>query len=107
MIDSSEPAPPRPEQLIAQFERELAVDPRTAAETAYALAFRYRDHDVNGSRRFDLAKQWAERAIELLDRLPSSTVDQVASGRLSVGSVPIPGLLHSGVVRERLSDVLV
>jgi hypothetical protein len=106
MIDSIEPAPPRPEQLIAQFERELAVDPRAAAETAYALAFRYRDHDVNGSRRFDLAKQWAERAIELLDRLPSSTVDQVASGRLSVGSVPIPGLLHSGVVRERLGDVL-
>jgi hypothetical protein len=97
---------PRPELLIAQFERELTTDPRAAAETAYALAFRYRDHDVDGSRRFDLAKEWAERAIELLDQQPSDTIDQVASGRQSVGGVLIPDLLHSGVVRERLSDVL-
>jgi hypothetical protein len=98
---------PRPELLIAQFERELATDPRAAAETAYALAFRYRDHDVDGSRRFDLAKVWAVRAIELLDQLPSDTIDQVTSGRQSIGTVPIPDLLHSGVVRERLGDVLV
>jgi hypothetical protein len=106
MIDSSGADVPEPRSLIAQFERELAVDPRAAAETAYALAFRYRDHDVDGSRRFDLAKVWAERAIKLLDEQPSDSVDQVVSGRLSVGSVPIPGLLHSGVVRERLGDVL-
>jgi hypothetical protein len=97
---------PRLELLIAQYERELTVDPRAAAETAYVLAFRYRDHDVNGSRRFDLAKLWAERAIEILDTLPSDTIDQVASGRQAIGSVPIPALLHSGVVRERLGDVL-
>lgn len=106
MIDPGAPSVSEPQLLIALFERERAVDPRAAAETAYALAFRYRDHDVDGSRRFDLAKVWAERAIELLDGLPSDTVDQVVSGRLSVGSVPIPGLLHSGVVRERLGDVL-
>lgn len=98
---------PRPELLIAQFERELATDPRAAAETAYALAFRYRDHDVDGARRFDLARVWAVRAIELLDQLPTDTIEEVASGRQSVGSVPIPDLLHSGVVRERLGDVLV
>ena len=97
---------PRPELLIAQFDREVDGDPRSAAETAYALAFRYRDHDVDGSRRFDLAKVWAVRAIELLDRLPSDTIDQVATGRQSVSSVPIPDLLHAGVVRERLADVL-
>jgi hypothetical protein len=97
---------PRPELLSAQFDSEIDSNPRTAAETAYALAFRYRDHDVDGSRRFDLAKVWALRAIELLDRLPSSTVEQVASTRQSVGQVPIPDLLHSGVVRERLADIL-
>lgn len=97
---------PRPEMLISQFDREAGSDPRAAAETAYALAFRYRDHDVDGSRRFDLAKVWALRAIELLDQLPSRTIEQVASTRQSVGAVPIPDLLHSGVVRERLADVL-
>lgn len=97
---------PRPELLIAQFDREVGTDSRAAAETAYALAFRYRDHDVDGSRRFDLAKVWALRAIELLDQLPSSTTEQVASTRQWVGAVPIPDLLHSGVVRQRLADVL-
>jgi hypothetical protein len=33
-------------------------------------------------------------------------VQDVASTRQNVGGVPIPELLHSGVVRERLSDVL-
>src|SRR5215470_1230760 len=94
-------------QLEAAFDSELTTDPRAAAETAYALAFRYRNQDVGGERRFDLAKQWATRAIELLDGLPSETIDQVLSTRQSVGGVPIPELLHSGVVRERLGDVLV
>jgi hypothetical protein len=96
-----------PLQLLeAAFDIELTTDPRAAAETAYALAFRYRNQDVAGERRFDLAKQWATRAIELLDSLPSDTVDQVLSTRQSVGGVPIPDLLHSGVVRERLGDIL-
>lgn len=96
-----------PGYLEAQFDQEVIRDPRAAAETAYALAFRYRDHDVDGTRRFDLAKVWALRSIELLDSLPSATVTDVASTRQSVADVPIPDLLHSGVVRERLGDVLV
>jgi hypothetical protein len=102
----SEHATPRPESLIAQYERELEADSRAAAETAYALAFRYRDHDVKGERRFDLAKLWALRAISLLDELPDDTVQDVASTRQTVGGVTIPGLLHAGVVKERLGDVL-
>lgn len=93
-------------QLEAQFNREIESDTRAAAEIAYALAFRYRNQDFEGSRRFDLAKTWALRAIELLDDLPSESIDDVASTRQSVGGVPIPELLHSGVVRERLGDVL-
>jgi hypothetical protein len=95
------------EQLEATFTHELATDTRAAAETAYALACRYATEYVGSDRRpFDIAKEWAVRAIELLDSLSSDTVDQVASTRLSVGGVELPGLLHSGVVRERLADVL-
>jgi hypothetical protein len=98
---------PSLEELQIEFNREVESDKRAAAETAYALAFRYRNEDVGGMRRFDKAKVWAERSIELLDSLPSSTLSQVASTRTAVSSVPIPDLLHSGVVRERLADVLV
>lgn len=94
------------DDLRAAFDRELVADKRAAAETAYALAFRYRNEDVDGRRRFDLAGVWATHAIELLDELPSDTVAQVASTRISVGGVSLPDLLHSGVVRERLGDVL-
>jgi hypothetical protein len=94
------------EELQIEFNRKVEIDRRAAAETAYALAFRYRDQDVGGCRRFDIAKIWAVRAIELLDSLPSTTIDQVASSRASVGGVSIPELLHSGVVTARLGDVL-
>ena len=94
-------------QLEATFEYDLATDIRAAAETAYALAVRYGTEYVGSDRRpFDIAKEWAMRSIELLDSLPSDTIDQVASTRMSVGGVELPELLHSGVVRERLADIL-
>jgi hypothetical protein len=83
------------DELAAAFERELTTNKRAAAETAYALALRYRNEDVGGRRRFDLAKEWAARSVKLLDKLPSETVDQVASTRQYVGGVPIPELLHT------------
>jgi hypothetical protein len=95
------------EELQVEFNRVLESDQRAAAETAYALAHRYRNEDVDGCRRFDIAKIWAERAVDLLDALPSDTVDQVASTRMYVGGVMLPALLHSGVVRERLADILI
>jgi hypothetical protein len=61
---------------------------------------------VDGGRQFDLAGVWATHAIHLLEELPSETLEQVASTRMSVGGVPLPELLHAGVVRERLADVL-
>lgn len=95
------------QQLETVYTQEVGTDMRAAAETAYALAFRYRNEDIGGRRDFDAAKDWAVRAIELLDTLPSDTVADVASTRQSVGGVTIPDLLHSGVVRERLGDVLI
>jgi hypothetical protein len=94
------------EVLQIQFNYEVGINKRMAAETAYSLAFRYRSEDVGGTRRFDIAKIWALRAIDLLDSLPSDTVAQVASTRSSVGGVPIPDLMHGDTVRERLNDVL-
>lgn len=94
-------------ELEALFNREVETSKRAAAETAYALAFRYRNEDVEGRRRFDMAKAWATRAIEILDSLPSDTLEQVAATRSSVGGVDLPGFLHSSVVRERLADVLI
>ena len=95
-----------PAELRAAFYAEAASDKRAAAETAYALSFRYRNEDIDGVRRFDIAGDWARRAITLLDELPSASLSDVASKRASVGGIPIPSLLHSGVVRERLGDVL-
>ncbi|WP_410662945.1 hypothetical protein [Amycolatopsis sp. lyj-84] len=93
-------------ELRAAFQAEFATNKRAAAETAYAIAFRYRNEDVDGGRQFDTAGDWARRAIEILDNLPTDSLTEVASTRASIGGVPIPGLLHSGVVRERLGDVL-
>lgn len=93
--------------LEVAFHREVFVDKRTAAETAYALACRYRTEYVECDQLpFDVARKWALRSIELLDALPSDTVEQVASTRLSVGGVDMPELLHADVVRERLADLL-
>jgi hypothetical protein len=95
------------EELESAYDREVRTNKRAAAETAYALAVRYRGEDVAGERRFDLAKVWAWRALELLDSLPSDSLEQVSSISSLVGGVPVPEFLHSGVVRERLSDILV
>lgn len=95
------------EELQTEFNRDVAIDKRAAAEIAYALAFRYRNEDIDGMRRFDMAKIWALRAIALLDSLPSATVHDVASTRQAVGGVLLPELLHSSLVRQRLNDVLV
>jgi len=95
------------EALELAFDRELVMNKRAAAETAYALAFRYRNEDVGGRRRFDLAKIWATRSIELLDLLPSDKIGEMSSTRQLVGGIPIPDLLHTGVVRQRLGDVLI
>lgn len=95
------------DELEIAFAREIEMDKRAAAETAYALAFRYRNVDVSGCRRFDLAGLWARRAIEILDALPSDALSSVAAERQYVGGVALPDLLHAGIVRRRLADVLV
>lgn len=94
-------------ELKAVFAHEIGTDKRAAAATAYALAVYYRNQDVKGYRRFDLAKYWANRSIDLLDALPSDKLDQIVSPAISIGGVPIPDFLYSDLVRRRLADVLI
>jgi hypothetical protein len=93
--------------LEMAFHQQILTDKRTAAETAYALAWRYRTEYVHCVRSpVEVARKWALRSIELLETLPSDTVEQVTSTRMSVGGVDLPELLHADVVRERLADLL-
>lgn len=94
-------------ELEAAFAREVASNKRVAAETAYVLALRYQTEYVEVDQpQVELARVWAQRAIDLLDSLPSESAEQVVSTRQWVGGVPLPDLLHSGVVRGRFADLL-
>lgn len=74
---------------------------RALAETAYALAIRTRDEGDFGK-----AQAFAREALAAAEELPSSSLDDVASGRQEVGGVPLPDLFHDGVVRARLEGLL-
>jgi hypothetical protein len=95
------------EELESAYDHELCTNKRAAAETAYVLAVRYRGEDVAGRRRFDLAKIWATRSLAILNSLPSDALGQVISTRMAVGGVPLPDVLHSGTIRQRLGDILI
>ncbi len=89
-------------QLVDEYEHAVASkDDRTAAEAAYALAIRMMD-----SGNYDGAHRYANACIDAIERLPSSTMDDVASTRPSVGGVVMPDYFHDGVVRSRLGGLL-
>lgn len=88
-------------ELEAAYEHELKTDRWAAAETAYALAVRYRR-----AWEPDKAGEWARKAIDLLNEMPSDSPDQVATRRVSVGGVVLPDFLHADLVRSRHADVM-
>jgi hypothetical protein len=93
---------PSIDDVVRQFEEERYYkDDRRAAEFAYALAVRYRY-----AGQTEEARRYAKTCLELLDGLPSATLEDVQSDRQSVGGVPLPELFHDGVVRNRLRDLL-
>lgn len=103
MEDEATPAPPPPiDELRKQYEEErFYQDDRAAAEYAYALAVRLRE-----AGELDEARRYAGECLTLAESLPSNTIDDVASSRLSIGGVPMPERFHDGVVRVRLADLL-
>jgi hypothetical protein len=94
--------PPSIDELRKKFEEEVYYcDDRAAAEYAYVLAVRLRSQ---GDR--DEAQKYARESLRFAERLPSSSLDDVSSPRLSLGGVPLPERFHDGVVRNRLQDLL-
>ena len=89
------------QELEAAFEHELRTDRWAAAETAYALAVRYRREWEPGK-----AGDWARKAIDLLSEFPADRLEQVVTKRSSVGGVPLPDFLHADLVRARHADVM-
>jgi hypothetical protein len=89
-------------ELKRQYDEErFYQDDRAAAEYAYALAVRLREIG-----HVEEARKYAGECLRLAEALPSATLDDVASGRLSVGGVALPERFHDGVVRSRLADLL-
>ncbi|MEQ7125347.1 hypothetical protein ABN034_12580 [Actinopolymorpha sp. B11F2] len=55
---------------------------------------------------YDDAHRYANECLAEVERLPSSTLDDVAATRTHAGGVPLPDYFHEGVVRERLGGLL-
>lgn len=90
------------QQVVDEFEQAQASnDDRAVAETAYALSVRAMDRGD-----LDNATHYARASFAAAERLPSSTLDDVASTRTRVGGVELPSYFHSGVVQARLGGLL-
>lgn len=93
--------PPIQDLLDEYNQAKRSGHDRVLAETAYALAIRTRDDG-----QFESAQQYAREALAVAERLPSGSLDDVASTRREVGGVPLPELFHDGVIRARLEGLL-
>ena len=102
MLDEEVAPRPSISEIRKQYEDErFFEDDRAAAEYAYALAVRLRE-----AGQASEARRYAEECLRIAESLPANTLDDVVSGRQSVGGVPLPDHFHDGVVRSRLSDLL-
>ncbi|MFF0227605.1 hypothetical protein [Streptomyces sp. NPDC004629] len=88
------------QELESIFQQELATDRWAASESAYALAFRYREEG-----NWEKSREWVKRCLQLLEGFPADTMEQVATRRMTVGGVALPNYLHEGVVRERFGEL--
>jgi hypothetical protein len=103
MVDEEIEQRPALSEVRKQYEDECYFqDDRAAAEYAYALAVRLREIGLLSE-----ARRFAGECLELAERLPANTLDDVVSTRTTVGGVPLPEHFHDGVVRSRLADLLV
>lgn len=86
---------------LEQAFNEIAIDnPREAAEVAFALACFYHEKDDIKAREF------AERSIKLFENCKTDTLEQCAAMHTFICGIPIPELIHEGVVRFRFADLL-
>jgi hypothetical protein len=100
-MEMETPPPTAIADLIKRFDEEVFYcDDKASVEYAYALAVRLRTEGHT-----DEARKYAYEALRLVQRLPDS-IDGATCNRISLGGVPMPELLHDGVIRSRLGDLL-
>ncbi|MEK7634606.1 MAG: nucleoside-diphosphate kinase [Patescibacteria group bacterium] len=84
------------------FESLKKVDPRNAAEHAYALAALYR-RDGNNEE----AIRFGREAIALFDKCPMETAEDCASRNVVIEGIAMPSsFIHQDVVRDRLKPLV-
>lgn len=87
--------------LQQKFNSLKGVDPRNAAEHAYALAMLSK-HDGNN----DQAVKFGNEAIALFNKCNMDTMENCASRNTTIEGVVIPDLIHQDVVRDRLQPLV-
>ncbi|MFJ5225404.1 hypothetical protein [Streptomyces sp. NPDC088400] len=88
------------QELESGFQQVLATNRWAAAESAYALAARYRDVGA-----WEKSREWVRQCLLLLEGFPSETEGQVATIHTSLGGVDLPNYLHEGIVRARFGEL--
>lgn len=88
--------------LEQTFESLKEVDPRNAAEYAYALAAIYR-RDGNNEE----AIRFGREAIALFDKCPMETAEDCAPRNVVIEGIAMPSsFIHQDVVRDRLQPLV-
>lgn len=83
------------ERLFVNLKQD---DPRRAAEVAFVLANKYLDAEETES-----AKTFGLESMRLFGLCKTDTLEACASLYRNLGGVNLPGLIHAGVVRNRLA----
>ena len=82
------------------FEDMRISDPRRAAELAYIVAMTAK---ANGDN--DKAIKFGKMSVKIFDELNVQTMEECAARYTVVNGIALPDLIHSDVVRDRLSPL--
>lgn len=75
-------------------------DPRRAAEIAYVLAVL----SVQ-TKQMEDARRYGQESIELFKASNVESLEAACPRYTNLNDVPLPNLIHEGVVRQRLQDL--
>lgn len=87
--------------LEQTLESLKEVDPRSAAEHAYALAALHQ-RDGNNAE----AVHFGREAIALFDKCSMQTMEDCAARGVIIEGIAIPDIIHQDVVRNRLQPLV-
>jgi hypothetical protein len=83
-----------------KFEKIKKTEPRNAAEIAYVIAMIAKNK--GDSKK---AIRYGKESIQLFDQLDPKTLDECAAVNTVINGIALPDLIHSDVVRDRLSPL--